>query len=159
MNRRELFGKLLGAGVVAASTASAVVQPSDGSYNGPPGGSRGSKLVAVMSGPFSTASDPLGLLNLTQIPQFVAYLRIQVHPGQNGKIVLASSAIYNHWNQFEDAAFAELWPNYDAGTDNGRSDTWVMQDVNWQNTINLADIYVYPEIWGETPLVTAYQLV
>ena len=159
MNRRELFGTLLGAGPAAAFTAGVMQASSDGSYNGPPGGSRGSKLVAVMSGPFSTASDPLGLLNLTQIPQFVAYLRIQVHPGQNGKVVLASSSIYNSWNDLANAAFAELWPNYDGSMDNGRSDTWIMQDVNWQNTINLADIYVYTEIWGETPLVTAYQLV
>ncbi|HLM98596.1 MAG TPA: hypothetical protein VK335_04905 [Bryobacteraceae bacterium] len=158
MNRRELFGKLLGVGAIAITTC-AIEASSDGSYNGPPGGSRGSKLVAVISRPFSTASDPVGLLNLRQIPQFVAYLRIQVHPGQHGKVVLASSSIYNSWNHFADAGFAELWPNYDGSTDNGRSDTWIMQDVNWQNTINLADIYVYTEIWGETPLVTAYQLV
>jgi len=159
MNRRELFGKLLGVGAAAATASSLGALVTVPSYNGPPGGSRGSKLVAVMSGPFSTAGNPLGLSNLTQIPQFVAYLRIQVNPGQHGKVILASSIIYDHWNHFEDAAFAELWPNYDGSMDNGRSDTWIMQDVNWQNTINLADIYVYPEIWGETPLVTAYQLV
>lgn len=157
MNRRELFGRFLRAS--GAAIEPEVIRASDGSYNGPPGGSRGSQLVAVMSGPFSTAGNPLGLSNLTQIPQFVAYLRIQAHPGQHGKVILASSYIYNCWNHFEDAAFAELWPNYDGSMDGGRSDTWVMQDVNWQNTINLADIYVYPEIWGETPLVTAYQLV
>ena len=156
MNRRELFGRLLGA---AAATAGALQASSDGSYNGPPGGSRGTNLVAVMSGPFSAASNPNGFLNITQIPQFVAYLRIQVHPGQNGKVGLASGAIFNHYGDYADGVFAELWPNYDGISDNGRSDTWIMQDVNWQNTINLAEIYVYPEIWGETPLITAYQLV
>jgi hypothetical protein len=158
MNQPELLNKLAGAGA-AVITPSALQGSSDGSYNGPPGGSRGTTLVAVMDGPFSTASSPLGLLNLTQIPQFVAYLRIQVHPGDHGKVALASSIVYQHWNSFADAAFAELWPNYDGSMDNGSTDTWIMQDVNWQNTINLADIYVYPEIWGETPLVTAYQLV
>lgn len=158
MNRRELFGNLLGAGA-AAVTAGALQATVDHSYNGPPGGSRGSQLVAVMSGPFSTAGNPSGLLNLTQVPQFVAYLRIQAHPAQHGKIALASGMVFNSWNHWADAAFAELWPNYDGNADSGRSDTWIMQDVNWQNTINLAEIYVYPEIWGETPLVTAYQLV
>ena len=158
MNRRELFGKLLGAGAVAMTANSLEAVITVPSYNGPPGGSRGSKLVAVMSGPFSTASNPAGVLNLTQIPQFVAYLRIQVHPGQHGKVALASAILFDYPNA-ADAAFAELWPNYDGSMDNGSSDTWIMQDVNWQNTINLADIYVYPEIWGETPLVTAYQLV
>ena len=155
MKRRELFTNLIRGAAVYAPPPKAT----DGSYNGPPGGSRGANLVAVMSGPFSTAFNPLGLSNITQIPQFVAYLRIQVHPGQQGKIVLATSMVYNVWNHWADAAFAELWPNYDGSVDTGRSDTWVMQDVNWLNTINLADIYVYPEIWGDTPLITAYQLV
>lgn len=158
MNRRQLLGKVLGAGA-ALVTAAALPASSDGTYNGPPGGSRGTTLVAVMSGPFSTAGNPGGLLNLTQIPQFCAYVRIQVHPGQHGKVALASSSVFNSWNNWANAAFAELWPNYAGVSDNGRSDTWIMQDVNWQNTINLAEIYVYPEIWGETPLVTAYQLV
>ncbi len=158
MNRRELFGTILGAGaaVVAASSLQAVETVP--SYNGPPGGSRGSTLVTVMSGPFSTAGNPAGVLNLTQIPQFVTYVRIQVNPGQHGKVALASSILFDYPNA-ADAAFAELWPNYDGSMDDGRSDTWIMQDPNWLNTINLADIYVYPEIWGETPLVTAYQLV
>jgi hypothetical protein len=159
MNRRELFGKVLGAGAALVTTAAALRASSDGTYNGPPGGSRGTNLVTVMSGPFSTAGNPLGLLNLTQMPQFVTYVRIQVNPGQLGKIAIASSIVFDHWDNMADAAFAELWPNYDGSMDNGRSDTWIMQDVNWQNTINLADIYVLPEIWGDTPLVTAYQLV
>jgi hypothetical protein len=158
MNRRELFGKLVGAGAVLA-TAGVLAASSDGTYNGPPGGSRGTTLVTVMSGPFSTAGNPDGLLNLTQIPQFVTYVRIQVNPGQHGKIALASGIVFQSWNNWANAAFAELWPNYDGTVDSGRSDTWIMQDANWLNTINLAEIYVYPEIWGETPPVTAYQLV
>jgi hypothetical protein len=158
MNRRELFGKLVGAGA-ALATAGVLAASSDGTYNGPPGGSRGTTLVTVMSGPFSTAGNPDGLLNLTQIPQFVTYVRIQVNPGQHGKIALASGIVFQSWNNWANAAFAELWPNYDGTVDDGRSDTWIMQDANWLNTINLAEIYVYPEIWGETPLVTAYQLV
>jgi hypothetical protein len=78
----------------------------------------------------------------TQIPQFVAFLRIQVHPGQRGKIALASGIVFKSWNHWAHAAFAELWPNYDGAGESGRSDTWVIQDVNWQNTINLAEIYV-----------------
>ena len=57
-----------------------------------------------------------------------------------------------------DSAFIELWPNWDGTVDNGRSDTWIMSDSSWLNSINLADLYVWPEIAGETPVITAFQL-
>jgi hypothetical protein len=34
-----------------------------------------------------------------------------------------------------------------------------MSDPGWLNTINLADLYVWPEISGETPVITAFQLL
>lgn len=152
MNRRELLQTVvLGAGAAAIAKGQ-LPSNGGGTYNGPPGGSRGTTLVPILAGPFVTASRWNGLRKLTEWPQFAVYLRVQVHPGQHGKI-----AITNDWNPGE--FMAELWPNYDGSTESGRSDVWEIHDVNWQNTINLAALGVQTEIWGETPLVTAYQLV
>jgi hypothetical protein len=86
-------------------------------------------------------------------------VRIQAHPGQEGKIAIGSSAMATTTGNIGDSAFIELWPNWDGSADNGRSDTWIINDPTWLNTIDLSQIYVWPEIAGETPVVTAFQLV
>lgn len=160
MNRRELFEKVLGAGAVAI-TAGALRGQSGGSssYNGPAGGSRGTRLVTILTGPFDTSSQPNGVGALVSAPQFAAYLRIQAHPGQEGKIAIGTSAMAAASGSIADSAFLELWPNWDGSIDNGRSDTWILTDPAWLNTIDLSQIYVWPEIAGETPVVTAFQLI
>jgi hypothetical protein len=127
MNRRELFQKALGVG--AAVAAASILRGQSGSFTGPAGGSRGSQLITIVTGPFDTSSYPNGVRPVTDTPQFATYVRIQAHPGQDGTV------------------------------DNGRSDTWIMSDPRWLNSINLADLYVWPEIAGETPVVTAFQLL
>jgi len=156
MNRRELFQKALGAG--AAVVAAGVLRGQSSSFNGPAGGSRGSTLVTVLTGPFDTSSYPNGVRPLTDTPQFATYVRIQAHPGQQGKIAIGTSAMANTTGAIADSSFLELWPNWDGSSDNGRSDTWILTDPQWNNTINLADIYVWPEIAGEAPVITAFQL-
>lgn len=86
-------------------------------------------------------------------------MRIQAHPGQEGKIAIGGPAMASTSGSAADSSFIELWPNWDASFDNGRSDTWILSDPKWLNTIDLSQIYVYPEIAGETPIVTAFQLV
>ncbi|HVP47348.1 MAG TPA: hypothetical protein VMT32_12220 [Bryobacteraceae bacterium] len=156
MNRRELFQKAFGAG--AAVVAASVLRGQSASFNGPAGGSRGSTLVTIVTGPFDTSSYPNGVRALTDTPQFATYVRIQAHPGQQGKIAIGNSAMASATGNVADSAFLELWPNWDGTLDNGRSDTWILSDPEWNNTINLADIYVWPEIAGETPVITAFQL-
>jgi len=156
MNRRELFQKALGAG--AAVIAAGVLRGQSSSFNGPAGGSRGSTLVTILTGPFDTSSYPNGVRPLTDAPQFATYVRIQVNPGQQGKIAIGSSAMANTTGKAADSAFVELWPNWNGSTDSGRSDTFILSDPEWNNTINLADIYVWPEFAGEAPIVTAFQL-
>ena len=158
MNRRELFHKVLGAG--AAVVAAGVLRAQSGpAFNGPAGGTRGTQLVTILTGPFDTSSQTNGVGALTATPQFATYIRIQAHPGQQGKIAIGNSAMATASGNIADSAFVELWPNWDGTVDNGRSDTWIMSDPQWNNTINLADIYVWPEIAGETPVITAFQLV
>jgi hypothetical protein len=156
MNRRELFQKVLGAG--AAVVAAGVLRADGGTFNGPAGGTRGTQLVTILNGPFDTSSQPNGVRALTDTPQFATYVRIQANPGQQGKIAIGHSAMATTTGNIADSAFVELWPNWDGSVDNGRTDTWVMSDPQWNNTINLADIYVWPEIAGETPVITAFQL-
>jgi hypothetical protein len=158
MNRRELFQKVLGAGA-AAVAARALLAQSPSTYNGPAGGSRGTQLVAILAGPFDTSARPNGVRPLTDVPQFATYVRIQANPGQEGKIAIGNSALASPPGNIADSAFLELWPNWDGSMDNGRSDTWIMSDPKWLNTIDLSQIYVWPEIAGEMPLVTAYQLL
>jgi len=157
MNRRELFQKVLGTG--AAVIAASVLRADAGAFNGPAGGTRGTQLVTILTGPFDTSSQPNGVRALTATPQFATYVRIQANPGQQGKIAIGRSVMATAPGNIADAAFVELWPNWDGTVDNGRSDTWIMSDPQWSNTINLADIYVWPEIAGETPVITAFQLV
>jgi len=159
MNRRELFKQALGVGAAAIAVTRLSGQSSGSSYNGPAGGSRGSQLVAVLAGPFDTSQQPNGVAPLTAVPQYATYLRIQAHPGQEGKIAIGGPGMASTTGSIADSAFLELWPNYDASFDNGRSDTWIFSDPKWLNTIDLSQIYVYPEIAGETPIVTAFQLV
>ena len=156
MNRRELFQKMLGAG---AAVVAAGVLRGQSAYNGPAGGSRGTTLVTILGAPFDTSAQPNGVRSLTAIPQFATYVRIQAHPGQQGKIAIGGAAMASATGNIADAAFVELWPNWDGSADNGRSDTWIISDPQWNNTINLADIYVWPEVPGETPVVTAFQLI
>ena len=157
MNRRELFQKALGVG--AAVAASGILRGHGNAFNGPAGGSRGSKLVTIVAGPFDTSSYPNGVRPVTDAPQFATYVRIQAHPDGQGKIVVGGPAMASATGNIADSAFIELWPNWDGSLDNGRSDTWIMTDPGWLNTINLADLYVWPEIAGETPVITAFQLL
>jgi hypothetical protein len=157
MNRRELFQKALGVG--AAVAAASILRGKGGSFTGPAGGSRGSQLITILTGPFDTSSYPNGVRPVTDTPQFATYVRIQAHPGQEGKIAVGGPAMASAGGNVADAAFLELWPNWDGIVDNGRSDTWIMSDTGWLNTINLADLYICPEIAGETPVVTAFQLL
>jgi len=150
--------KALGAG--AAAIAAGVLRGQSGNpYNGPAGGSRGGLLSTIVTGPFDTSSQPNGVRALTVTPQFATYVRIQAHPGQEGKIAIGSAAMATTAGNIADSAFIELWPNWDGSVDNGRSDTWIINDPTWLNTIDLSQIYVWPEIAGETPIVTAFQLV
>ena len=157
MNRRELLQKTLGMG--AAVVAAGMLRGQSASFNGPPGGTRGSTMMTILTGPFDTSSYPNGVRPLTDTPQFATCVRIQAHPGQQGKIAIGSSAMASATGNVADSAFIELWPNWDGTADNGRSDTWILTDPQWNDTINLADIYVWPEIAGETPVITAFQLV
>jgi hypothetical protein len=158
MNRRELFQNILTAGA-AVFAAGALRGQGITSYNGPAGGTRGTQLVTILGGPFDTFAQPNGVRPLTTTPQFAAYVRVQAHPGQQGKIAIGNSGMLAATGNIADSAFMELWPNWDGSADNGRSDTWIISDSKWLNTINVADIYIWPEIAGETPLVTAFQLV
>ena len=158
MNRREIFQKVLGAGA-AAFVVTRLRGQSSGTYSGPPGGSRGTQLVTILSGPFDTSSQPNGVRALVGTPQFATFVRIQAHPGQEGKIAIGTSAMASAPGNIAGSAFLELWPNWDGSIDNGRSDTWIISDPQWNNTIDLSQIYVWPEIAGETPIVTAFQLV
>ena len=157
MKRRELFKQMLAAGMAAAAVRS--LQGQAPTYNGPAGGSRGTQLVTILAGPFDTSGALNGVRPLTDIPQFATHVRIQVNPGQQGKIAIGNSAMAVASVNIADAAFIELWPNWDGSVDNGRSDTWTMSDPKWLNTIDLSKIYVWPEIAGERPVITAYQLV
>jgi hypothetical protein len=155
MKRRELFQQTLGVALFAARALRG--QPP--TFNGPAGGSRGTQLVTLLAGPFDTSSGPGGIRRLIDVPQFATYVRIQVNPGEEGKIAIGNSAMAAAQGNIADSAFVELWPNWDGNTDNGRSDAWIVSDPKWRNTIDLSQIYVWPEIAGERPLVTAYQLV
>ena len=157
MNRRELFQKVMGAG--AAALVVAQLRGQSATYTGPAGGSRGTQLVTILAGPFDTSSQPNGVKALVGTPQFATFVRIQAHPGQQGKIAIGPSAMGTTPGNIADSAFLELWPNWDGSTDNGRSDTWIISDPEWNNTIDLSQIYIWPEIAGETPIVTAFQLV
>ena len=157
MNRRELFQKVMGAG--AAALVVAQLRGQSATYTGPVGGSRGTQLVTILAGPFDTSSQPNGVKALVGTPQFATFVRIQAHPGQQGKIAIGPSAMGTTQGNIADSAFLELWPNWDGSTDNGRSDTWIISDPEWNNTIDLSQIYIWPEIAGETPIVTAFQLV
>jgi hypothetical protein len=157
MNRRELFQKALGVG--AAVAAASILRGQSSSFTGPAGGSRGAQLTTIVTGPFDTSSYPNGVRPVTDTPQFATYVRIQAHPGQQGKIAIGGPAMASATGNVADSAFIELWPNWDGTVDNGRSDTWIMSDPGWLNTINLADLYVWPEIAGETPVITAFQLL
>lgn len=148
----------MGAGA-AALVVSQLRGQSSGTYIGPAGGSRGTQLVTILAGPFDTSSQPNGVKALVGRPQFATYVRIQAHPGQQGKIAIGTPAMASATGNIADSAFLELWPNWDGSTDNGRSDTWILSDPQWNNTIDLSQIYVWPEIAGETPIVTAFQLV
>jgi len=86
-------------------------------------------------------------------------VRIQAHPGQEGKIAIGGAAMAATSGNVADSSFIELWPNWDGSADNGRSDTWILSDPKWLNMIDLSQIYVWPEIAGETPIITAFQLV
>ena len=148
--------------MLAAGVAAAVVRSVQGqapSFNGPAGGSRGTQLVTILAGPFDASGSLNGVRPLTDVAQFATYLRIQVNPGQQGKIAIGNSAMAVASGNIADSAFIELWPNWDGSVDNGRSDTWTMSDPKWLNTIDLSKIYVWPEIAGELPVITAYQLV
>jgi len=159
MNRRELIQKALGVGAAAFAVSQLRAQSAGSQYNGPAGGTRGSQLVTILTGPFDTSSQPNGVAPLAAAPQYATYVRIQAHPGQEGKIAIGGPAMASGSSNIADSAFLELWPNWDASFDNGRSDTWILSDPKWLNTIDLSQIYVYPEIAGETPIVTAFQLV
>jgi hypothetical protein len=159
MNRRELLQNVVGAAVVAITAGAVRGQSGGSSYTGPAGGSRGARLVTILTGPFDTSSQPNGVRALASAPQFATYLRIQAHPGQEGKIAVGTSAMTTTTGNIADTAFVELWPNWDGGADNGRSDTWILTDPAWLNTIDLSQIYIWPEIAGETPVVTAFQLI
>ena len=156
MNRRELFKKAFGAGAAALVIGQL---RGDIAFNGPAAGSRGTQLVTILTGPFSTASQPNGVAPLAGTPQFATYVRIQAHPGQEGKIAIGGAAMAAASGNIADSSFIELWPNWDGSADNGRSDTWILCDPKWLNTIDLSQIYVWPEIAGETPIITAFQLV
>jgi len=157
MKRRELFQKALSVG--AAVAAAGILRGQSSSSTGPAGGSRGSQLVAIVTGPFDTSSSPNGVRPITNTPQYATYVRIQAHPGQEGKIAIGGPAMASATGNVANSAFVELWPNWDGSMDSGQSDTWILSDPGWLNTINLADIYVWPEIAGETPVITAFQLV
>ncbi|PYT34368.1 MAG: hypothetical protein DMG58_05105 [Acidobacteria bacterium] len=129
------------------------------SFNGPAGGPRGTQLVTILAGQFDTSGGLNGVRPLTDVPQFSSCVRIQVNPGQQGKIAIGNSSMAAASGNIADSAFIELWPNWDGSVDNGRSDTWMMSDPKWLNTIDLSKIYVWPEIAGERPVITAYQLV
>ena len=156
MNRRELFKKAFGAGAAALVIGQL---RGDTAFNGPAGGSRGTQLVTILTGPFSPASQPNGVAPLASTPQFATYVRIQAHPGQEGKIAIGGAAMAAASGNIADSSFIELWPNWDGSADNGRSDTWILSDPKWLNMIDLSQIYVWPEIAGETPIITAFQLV
>ncbi len=158
MNRRELLQKALGAGA-AVLAVSQLRGQSGNPYNGPAGGSRGTQLITLLTGPFDTSSQPNGVAPLMGTPQFATYLRIQAHPGQEGKIAIGGPGMATTTGNIADASYLELWPNWDASFDNGRSDMWILTDPKWLNTIDLSQIYICPEIAGETPIVTAFQLV
>ncbi len=161
MNRRELLQKTLGIGAAALAVSQLQLrgQSSGNSYNGPAGGTRGSQLVTILAGPFDTSSQPNGVGPLVATPQYATYVRIQAHPGQEGKIAIGGPAMASASGNIPNSSFLELWPNWDGSWDDGRSDTWILSDPKWLNTIDLSQIYVYPEIAGETPIVTAFQLV
>ncbi len=156
MNRRELFKNAFGAGAAALVIGQL---RGDIAFNGPAGGSRGTQLVTILTGPFDTSSQPNGVAPLVSTPQFATHVRIQAHPGQEGKIAIGGAAMAAASGNIADASFTELWPNWDGSADNGRSDTWILSDPKWLNTIDLSQIYVWPEIAVETPIITAFQLV
>src|SRR2546430_13177054 len=91
--------------------------------------------------------------------QFATYVRIQVNRGQQGKIAIGNSAMAAASGNIAGSALIELWPNWDGSVDNGRSDTWTMNDPKRLNTIDLSKIYILPENAGERAVITAYQLV
>ena len=149
----------MGVGAAALAVTQLRAQSAGSQYNGPAGGSRGSQMVTILTGPFDTSSQPNGVGPLTAVPQYATYVRIQAHPGQEGKIAIGGPAMASTSGSVADSSFLELWPNWDASFDNGRSDAWILSDPKWLNTIDLSQIYVYPEIAGETPIITAFQLV
>jgi hypothetical protein len=106
MNRRELFQKALGVG---AAVAASILRGQSSSFTGPAGGSRGSQLTTIMTGPFDTSSYPNGVRPVTNTPQFAAYVRIQAHPGQQGKIAIGGPAMASATGNIADSAFIELW--------------------------------------------------
>jgi hypothetical protein len=156
-NRRELFKQMLAAGAAVAAIGTLRAQAP--SYNGPAGGSRGTQLITILAGAFDTSSGLNGVRPLTDVPQFATCVRVQVNPGKQGKIAIGNSAMATASGNLADSAFIELWPNWDGSVDNGRSDTWMISDPKWLNTIDLSQIFVWPEIAGEAPVITAYQLV
>jgi len=107
MNRRELFQKALGVG--AAVAAAGILRGQSGSFTGPAGGSRGSQLITIVTGPFDTSSYPNGVRPVTDTPQFATYVRIQAHPGQEGKIGVGGPAMATTTGNVADSAFLELW--------------------------------------------------
>jgi hypothetical protein len=159
MNRRELLHTALGVGAAALAVNQMRAQSGGGQYNGPAGGTRGSQLVTILAGPFDTSGQPNGVAPLASTPQYATFVRIQAHPGQEGKIAIGGPAMAGATGDIADSSFLELWPNWDGSFDNGRSDTWILSDPKWLNTIDISQIYVCPEIAGETPVVTVLQLV
>jgi len=159
MNRRELFKHALGVGAAALAVGHLQGKFVASQYNGPAGGTRGTQWVTILTGAFDTSGQPNGVAPLAGTPQYATYVRIQAHPGQEGKIAIGGPAMASASGDISNAGFLELWPNWDASFDNGRSDTWILSDPKWLNTIDLSQIYVYPEIAGERPIVTAFQLV
>ncbi len=157
MKRREWLQGLVAVGGVAALVRKAAGQ--NPAFIGPPAGTRGTLISAIMAGPFDASGTLNGVRQLSAVPQFASFVRIQVNPGNAGKIAIGTSAMDTRANDKSDFAFVELWPNYDGSFNGGQSDVWTLSDPKGLDTIDISRIWVWPEFAGEMPIVTAFQMV
>ncbi len=156
MKRREWLKSVVAAGGAVALAGRAAAQSPP--FNGPPAGTRGRVLSVILAGPFDTTGTPNGVKQLASVSQFASCVRVQVNPGNAGKVAIGTSGMNVPRDQ-GDFAFVELWPNYDASYNNGQSDAWTLSDPTGLDTIDISRIWVWPEIAGEMPIVTAWQMV
>ena len=91
MKRREWLKAMMAAGTAVALVDRAGAQ--NPTFVGPPGGTRGATLSVIFAGPFVTIGTPNGAKPLVPVAQFASCVRIQVNPGNAGKIAIGTSAM------------------------------------------------------------------